>query len=102
MEKFSLKRETSLREPVEFETYEKTYTVVDLTDEVMARIADVAETESYGVGESLSRQLGIFTGCDPSEFDSLNVREKAAIIQHITGTVTDPLGNRQQRRAARR
>jgi len=102
MEKFSLKKETSLRDPVEFETYDKAYTVVDLTDDVMERIAKITEDESLGVGESLSIQLATFAGCEPSEFDGINVREKAAIIQYITGTVTDPLGNRRQRRAARR
>lgn len=99
---FSLKNETSLRDDISFETNDKEYIVRELTDDLMEEIAEVAENESLGVGESLSRQLAIFTGKEAGEFSELNVREKSAIIQHITSAVTDPLGNRQQRRAARR
>ncbi len=99
---FSLSQETSLRDAITFEADGKEYTVRELTDELMDEVAEVADDPNLGVGESLSRQLGLFTGQDAAEFKALNVREKSAIIQHITGTVTDPLGNRAQRRSARR
>lgn len=99
---FNPNSEPSLRDTLSFSTGEKDYSVVHLTDETMARISELSEDASLTPGESLSHQLAAFTGAEPSEFSHLDFRIKAAIISWITEQVTDPLGNRKQRRDAKK
>ena len=99
---FNSSKETCLRDEIVFDTGEKEYTVLRLTDEIMEEITAISDDTSLSAGVSLSRQLAAFTGSDPDEFTDIDFRSKAAIIQFITEAITDPLGNRQQRRSARR
>lgn len=99
---FNPNSEASLRDTLSFSIENKDYSVVHLNDEAMAKIAEIADDQSLTPGASLSEQLSVFTGQDPSEFSGVDFRVKAAIIGFITEQITDPLGNRKQRRDARR
>lgn len=93
---------SSLQDPVEFTIGGKRFTVVDLTDEVQEMIDAIGDDQGLSAGEILSEQLALFTNSKAEEFDGLTYRQKAAAISHIMNCTTDPLGNRQQRRAAKR
>jgi hypothetical protein len=91
---FDLKKQKSLHDPVTFDTGERIYEVVDITDAVMDEVARIGKQSDLQVGQVLSQQLAVFTGQDPEEFSNLRIVDRAAILQFITGRFSDPLGRR--------
>lgn len=91
---FDLKKQKSLQEPVTFDTGERIYEVVEITDAIMDEVARIGKQSDLQVGQVLSQQLAVFTGQDADEFANLTIIQRAAIIQFITGRFSDPLGRR--------
>lgn len=98
---FNLDTQKGLHDPITFTAKGKEYEVAELTDEVMEAVSVIADDENLSVGEVLNQQLAEFTDSEAEEFAALTIREKSAVVKHITDSMTDPLGSRSQRRGRR-
>lgn len=100
---FDLQKADTLQDPITFTLDgEKTYTIVNITDDLLEEIDDIAGDDDLTPGEVLSQKLATYADCEAADFDALEFREKLAILQHIAESMASPLGNRKQRRGRKR
>lgn len=96
MAHFDADADKSLHEEITFRVRGKDYRVLPMTGKLLKRL-EAVEQEARQSGsdleghEVLTRQLAIFVGAEPGEFEDLPLNVLAAVFRHVSTAIKDPL-----------
>lgn len=92
MKHYDADADRSITEAITFKASGKTYTVLEVTDEMLEEVQRQGEAVNEGgekLGSVLSAQLSLFTGMPREEFETLSLRQRAAICKWVSESLLD-------------